>query len=373
MLESTKDGAPARRPMVAPKAAVRIAGALRTLLLRMADRAVPSHIAVVELGHRITGAYILSALAELQIADHLVNGPKTAGELAVLVNADADALHRALRAAAVIGIVRLDRHGRFHATRLTAPLRAADPSAAGDWCRFVASASAQAAWADLAHSLRTGGSAFRRVHGVDTFSWFDAHPDEGRRFSAGLAGLTRAEAPMIAATYPFPERGLVCDVAGGTGVLLAEILRTRPGLRGVLIESPLVLQQAGRWLATQGLAHRVELVEGDIFKPLKATADVYLLKWILHDWDDAACTRIVKNVAATMPTGARLVVIEGEQHRNQPHPRFSMIDLQMLTMTEGGRERSSDEMTTILEQAGLRPSGVRHTATDLALLEATAR
>jgi hypothetical protein len=184
--------------------------------------------------------------------------------------------------------------------------------------------------------------------------------------------MTRAEAPMIAAAYPFPEQGVVCDVAGGTGVLLAEILRARPRLRGVLIESPSVLREAAGWLEAQGLGARVELVEGDIFGTLTATADVYLLKWILHDWDDAVSARIVKNVTATMPTGARLVVIEGDQARDRPHPRFSMIDVHMLAVTEGGRERSAAEIAAILEQAGLRPSGVRHTAGDLALVEAIA-
>jgi hypothetical protein len=361
------------RKAVPPRAAVRITSALRGALLRLADLLLPAHIAVVEQSHRFTAAHLLAALAELGIADHLAKGPKTADELAVLVDADADTLRRTLRAAAVTGIVRAGRDGRFHATRLTKPLRSDSPTAAGDWCRYVASPAVQLAWADLTASVRTGDPAFRRVHGTDMFSWFDAHPDEGRHFSVGLAGLTRAEAPMIATAYPFPDRGVVCDLAGGTGVLLAEILRTRPALRGVLVESPLVVHEAAGRLDASGLADRVDLVEGDLFGTLTARADVYLLKWILHDWDDAACVQIVKNVAATMPRGARLVVIEGDQPRHRPHPRFSMIDLQMLAVTEGGRERSAQELTEILAHAGLRPHGVRHTATGLALVEGIAQ
>jgi hypothetical protein len=93
---------------------------------------------------------------------------------------------------------------------------------------------------------------------------------------------------------------------------------------------------------------------------------------VLHDWDDATCTRILGNVAATMAAGARLVVIEGDQDRNRAHTRFSMIDLQMLTVTEGGRERSTAELQRLLDKAGLIPGTVRHTPTDLALIEATA-
>ncbi|HEV2461090.1 MAG TPA: methyltransferase [Ktedonobacterales bacterium] len=345
---------------------------LRQFLLGVADRLLPAHIALVEHAHHAALMHLLAAFAELGIADHLAEGPKTAKELAGLVGGDADALHRALRAAAVVGIVRLDAAGTFHATRLTMPLRAHDPSAAADWCRYVGSPSIQAAWLNLTQTLRTGESAFRRVNGMDTFSWFDTHPEEGRRFTAGLGGLTRSDAPMIVTAYPFPNKGVLCDFAGGAGVLLGEVLRAHPGLRGILVEAPLVLAEAGTYLASIGLADRVQLVEGDLFRPMHASADLYLLKWILHDWDDPTCTVILKHVAAAMPRGARLVVIEGDQKRNRADARFSMLDAQMLTATDGGRERSGNEIAHLLAEAGLRPRRVRHTATDLVLVEATA-
>jgi hypothetical protein len=345
---------------------------LRRFLLQLADYMLPAPIAVLEHAHSFTAAHLLSAMAELGIADELATGPKTAEELATRVQADPDALHRTLRAAAVVGIVRLDDRGTFHATRLTMPLRSRDPSCAADWCRYIASPSVQAAWADLPQTVRTGESAFRRVNGQDMFSWFDAHPDEGRRFAAGLGGLTRADTAMIIAAYPFPKQGVVCDVAGGSGVLLGEILRARPELRGVLVESPLVLCEAKAHLERIGVSNRVEFVEGDFFEKIEAIADIYLLKWILHDWDDPTCKRIVGNVAAAMAPGARLVAIEGDQEPHRAHPRFSMIDAQMLTVTEGGRERSAQEIAELLESSGLQPGRRRHTATDLILVEAVA-
>jgi hypothetical protein len=344
---------------------------VRQLTLGLADRLVPAPIAVLEHAHGFTGVHLLAAIAELGVADQLCEGPKTAEELAPLAGAEIDALHRALRAAATVGLVRIDRSGRYHATRLTTPLRTGHPSAAGDWCRWVGSASVQAAWSDLAETLRTGENGFRRINGLDAFTWFAENPEEGHRFSAGLGGLTRLEAAMIIAAYPFPERGVICDIAGGAGVLLSEILLCRPKLRGMLVETPLVLKEAAAYLESAGVADRVELVEGDFFNPIAAQAHLYLLKWVLHDWDDATCTQILSNVAAAMDAAARLVVIEGDQSRNRAHPRFSMIDLQMLAVTEGGRERSSTELQRLLEGAGLIPSAVRHTATDLALVEAT--
>jgi hypothetical protein len=134
----------------------------------------------------------------------------------------------------------------------------------------------------------------------------------------------------------------------------------------------LVLKEAAACLDSAGVADRVKLVEGDFFESIAAKADLYLLKWVLHDWDDATCTQILGNVAAAMPPAARLVVIEGDQDPNRAHPRFSMIDLQMLTVTEGGRERSSAELQRLLDTAGLIPGSVHHTPTGLALVEATA-
>jgi hypothetical protein len=228
----------------------------------------------------------------------------------------------------------------------------------------------QNAWGDLAATLRTGEPAFNRQNGMSIFAWFDANPKEGRAFAAGLSGLTLSEASAIAASYKFPGTGVVCDIAGGAGALLGEVLRRTPQARGILVEAPLVLAEAFTYLDSLGLAERVELRQGDLFGDLRVSADVYLLKWILHDWDDAGCVRVLGNVASAMPPGAKLVVIEGVQERNTVHGRFSPIDLQMLVVSEGGRERSIPEIQELMTKAGLRPTSVRRTPADLALLEA---
>ena len=214
-----------------PRPAVLVSSALRRFFLRCADRMLPNQLALLDHAHGFAKAHILSTMAELGVADHLADGPRSAEDLAFAIGCRPDALHRLLRAAAVFDAVRLDRAGRFHATRFTDVLRADHPSTAASWCRYIGSASQQSAWADLTESIRTGDSAFRRVHGVSMFEWFDSHPGEGQQFSAGLGGLTRAEAPAVVSAYPFPQTGVICDVGGGQGVLLAEILRARPQLQ----------------------------------------------------------------------------------------------------------------------------------------------
>ena len=205
---------------------------------------------------------------------------------------------------------------------------------------------------------------------MSTWDWFRSHPEEEQTFAAAMRGLTEAEAPGIVATYPFPANGAVCDIAGGAGTLLAHVLLARPLLRGVLVDGPGVLDEARSHLRSVGVVDRVTLLEGDIFEQIHADADLYLMKNVLHDWNDAACRRILANVASAMVPGSRLVVVEGAIERNQAHPFMALADLQMMMVCEDGRERSISELQALLRAAGLEPADVRRTPTDLALVEA---
>jgi hypothetical protein len=356
---------------VPPALIIRTVTAVRALLLRAADRLLPAPLAAADLGHQFARAHILATLYELGIADAIGDGKLTAAELATQVGCDPAALHRLLRAAATFGAVRMTADGTVSATRLTRTLRSEDAHAVGAWCSYLASPAHQQAWADLATSVRTGQPAFRRVHGCSLFEHFANHPEQGQHFNQGLAGLTLSDAPFVLAALNLPQTGVVCDIAGGQGTLLAEVLLAKLELRGVLVESADVLPAAAAYLRSRGLLDRVELVPGDIFAPLEVTADLYLLKWILHDWDDATCTRLLKNIAASMPRGTRVAVIEGLQEANVVDPRFSMIDLEMLVVTEDGRERSADQLKQLLTGAALVTQNVRVTATGTAVASAT--
>jgi hypothetical protein len=231
-----------------------------------------------------------------------------------------------------------------------------------DWAIYMGSRAAVLAWTDLAESIRTGESAFPRVHGMSVWEWFAQHPDEERAFAGGMRRITEELAPAIVAGYDWPQNGVVCDVAGGVGTLLAAILRKRPDLRGVLVDGPGVLKEADAWLGSQGLRDRVELSAGNIFERVEAQADVYLLKDVLHDWGDEASAKILATVRATMKPGARLVLVEDLQERNEVSPTASLTDIQMLTQCDDGRQRSAGELQKLLEGAGLKPGTVNQTS-----------
>jgi hypothetical protein len=219
----------------------------------------------------------------------------------------------------------------------------------------MALGSTRGAWADLAESVRTGRSAFERVHGSSIWDWYASHPEEEQLFAAAMRSITEFDGPALAASDLVPDEGVVCDVAGGAGTLLGEVLVARPRLRGVLLEARGVLAEAERHLSSRGVRDRVELVEGDLFGEMSAEADVYLLKNILHDWDDPTSAGILTRVRATMKPGSRLILVEQLQERNEPHPFASLSDVQMLTQCVDGRERSLAELQALLSGAGLTP------------------
>ncbi len=345
-----------------PRLAARGVLALRRLLHRTADRLVPGEVALWEHSAAFGRTRILGALAEYGVADALADGPATAQELADRLGLDADALHRALRAIGVYDIVRLDRRGRFHLTPAGRALGEDHPHSLRAWIRYLNLASTQDAWAGVTQTIKTGDPSFPAVHGRSVWDHFAAHPDEEQLFATAMRKLTELDVPAIVATYPWPERGTVCDVAGGVGTLLAGVLRAQPGLRGVLVDSPGVLTEAEGPLSAAGVRERVTLSEGNMFERVEAQADVYVLKDVLHDWDDERSLTILRTVRAAMPHGARLVLVENLQKRNRIDPIASLVDVHMLTQCDGGRQRSVAELHGLLRSAGLRPGELRLTA-----------
>jgi O-methyltransferase len=359
-------------PREPPLAVVRAALRARDALHRAGDALMPPEWLVLESTFGIARTHALGVIAELGVADRLPRrGGRTADDLATELGVDAGALHRVLRFAAAFGVLRLDGRGRFRLTRVGRRLRSDDPASMRDWTRYMGLVSTARAWGDLEHTVRTGEPGFPHVHGSSVWSWFAEHPAEEERFAGGMRRVTEILAPAIVVGYPWPARGTVCDVAGGVGTLLAAVLDARPGLRGVLVDGPGVLAQAEGFLRARGVHDRVELAQGDIFEGMSARADLFLLKDVLHDWGDDASARILRNVRKTMEPGQRVVLCETLLEPNDPDYVASLMDVQMLTQCDGGRQRSEAELHRLLRGAGFQP-GQTHRTAGPALVEGTA-
>lgn len=347
---------PAAKSVALPPAfLVRAVLGLRAFFLRVADRVVPAQLA---LGDQIIGlgrTHALRAAVRFGIADRLASGPQTAAALAAEIGVDADTLHRLLRALAAARILRLDRQGRFHNTRLSVALCRGAARSMADFAEYFGSASNAAAWVDFEATVRTGANAFERVHGMSIWDWLERHPDERSTFAGAMASLTELEAPILAKLYPFGELECLCDVGGGRGTLLAAVLGRHPRLRAVLFESAGVLEVARPYLAGHGVLERVELSPGCFFETIPSGCDAYLLKNILHDWDDERCRSILGRCRAAMSPRAgpqRLLVIEELVERNATTGTGPFADLQMMTVCCEGRERSREEYAALFESSG---------------------
>ncbi len=364
---------PTRRPgIVPPRLLARAALAARRGLLALADAIVPPQLALFEQGAGLARTQLLHVAARLRIADLLHAGPRAAADLAREIGVHPDALHRALRALASSGVFRLLPDGRFANTRLSSALMAGTPASMRDFLEYLGCSSNVASWADVERTIATGKNGFERVHGMSVWEWFDRHPGEGRTFAAAMSSLTEIDAPAIAAGYPFGELATVCDVAGGRGGLLAEILRRHPGVRGVLLDAPKVLEDAPAFLAARGVAERVRCVPGSFFEAVPGSCDGYVLKDILHDWDDPTCLRILASCRRAMRPGAKLVVAEILVEPLSAASPGALVDVQMMTVCVEGRQRSVSEHQGLLRRAGLEPGRVVALPGAMSLVEGTA-
>jgi hypothetical protein len=333
---------------------VRAALALRHFLRRLSDALVPGNLIMLEMTTGLALTHLLGAVARFGIADELAKGPATAADLARRLALDENALFRTLRALSMRGVFVMLADGRFANDRLASALMSGSASRTREWALYFSSGSNVAAWGDFAETLRTGVSAFDRVHGMTVWAWFDAHADEREMFAHVMMGLTSNDAPAIAAMYPFQEIDVLCDVGGGRGLLLSELLLRFPGMRGVLAERASVLGSARELLASRGVLDRAQLVAGDFFESVPQGASAYLLKSVLHDWDDEACRRILLAVRRAARPGARLLVCETLISQDVSDHFATMSDLQMMVVCSNGKERTLQEIQELLRSTGFR-------------------
>jgi len=315
-------------------------------------------------------AKALAVAAELGLADLLRVGPRTAASLAEICDVDADSLHRLLRALASVGVFVQTESGSFALTPMADLLRSDRPGSMRALARMYGSEQYEA-WGGLLESVRDGAPAFDHAFGASYFAYLAAHPDASSIFNDAMTGWTAQLSDAVAAAYDFSGSGLVVDVGGGTGLLLATILQAAPALRGTLFELSHVAEQADAYLRATPIGDRCTVVAGDFFDAVPGGGSFYALAQILHDWDDGQCAKILRNCREAMLPGAKLLIIEQViPPRNEPS-LGKWLDLHMLVLL-GGRERTEAEYASLLSAADLKLDRLIPTAAGASILEATA-
>ena len=294
---------------------------------------------------------VLMCVAEFGIADRLAPGPKTAAELAAGAKLDEPTLYRMLRFLASFEFFHEDDNGRFHLTPRAHALRTEARGSLRDRLRRPWQDLIWRTYERMPDMLRTGEPAFDQAHGRSFFEYLAAQPELNSIFDRTMARVSHVEHPIIAANYPFGQHGWVVDVGGGQGGLLAAILDQHPGVRGVLFDQPQVVA-AAELLGDSRYSGRWEAVAGDFFRGVPPGGDVYVLKRIVHDWDDDRATTVLTNCREALKGGARLLVIDAiMKPGNEPDPN-KFMDVNIMTLTSG-RERTESEFRRLCKGAGL--------------------
>ena len=320
-------------------------------------------------GFRLT--QMIHVAAKLGIADQLKDGPRTIEQLASATAAHADSLYRLLRTLAGFGVFAEEEGMRFRLTPLAETLRTGVPGSLRANALVFGEEWMWRPWGVLLHSIKTGATAFDHLYGKGTFDWFSEHPDAARLFDEFQAENSQRTADAIASAYDFSSARKIVDVGGGAGVLLSAILRRNPAARGVLFDLDHVAS-AARSKAKAELASRCEFVGGNFFKAVPSGGDIYVMKFIIHDWDDARSVEILTNCRKAMNGKGKLLLVEELVcGPNQPC-RAKVSDINMLVRV-GGRNRTEQEYRTLLVKSGFKPTSVRPAKAELHVLEATSR
>jgi hypothetical protein len=336
----------------------------------------PALSASDQLKQLVGGAWVTQMVhvaAELGVADQLACGERPVEELAEACGADADGLFRLLRGLASMGIFAETAPRRFTLTPLAELLRSDHPQSLRQFARLVGDEH-YLGWADLLHSVRSGEGAFRHRYGMSVFEWYQQNPRRGAIFDGAMGDHSRAQIEALLAAYDFSVITHLVDVGGGQGLLLQQVLAAYPDLRGTVFDQPQVVAPVAvpPVAVPPELAGRLVLQGGDFFAAVPAGADAYLLKHIIHDWGDEDCLRILGQIRAVMAPGARVLVVEQViPPGNGPFPG-KLLDLNMLVMTDGGRERTPSEYASLLAKAGLSLQRIVPTPSPVSVVEAVA-
>jgi hypothetical protein len=304
----------------------------------------------------LMGNYTLQMLAtavRMGIFDQLSEEPTPAHSVAEHAGTLPDPTYRLMRALTVIGALTELSERRFTLGPLGQLLRKDAPySFAPLALSNSAPWAAEVSWT-LLHSMKTGESGFRRRFGKSLFEWLSEHPEEERLFSESMSTFSGLEVESILSSYDFSQHASAVDVGGAHGELLEALLKAQPRMVGTLFDAPSVIDRAATIARAKDVESRCTLVAGDFFESVPGGKDLYILKHILHDWDDERALRILRNVQVAMPRGARLLVAEqGIASPGIPNPG-KMLDVVMLSLLECGRERSAEEFAALMSRAGL--------------------
>jgi hypothetical protein len=330
--------------------------------------AIPPQMVVMQM---VTGYWVsqcIYAASKLGVADLLRDGAKTSDELAAMTETNASSLYRLLRALASVGIFAETEAGRFELTPMGNCLRSDVPDSVRDASIMLGDREHYNSWGNILHSIKTGESGFANLFGMNVFEYYAQNPEPAAVFDRAMTSFSSTEIAAVIAAYDFSSIRKLVDVAGGHGSLLTSILKSNPHMEGVLFDLPDVIERAKATIETD-VANRLQLLTGNFFESVPTGADAYILKHIIHDWDDERSIAILKNCHQAMDKNGRILVVEQVIPPGNTPFMGKLLDVNMLVLCPGGKERTEAEYRELFAAAGFRLNRVVPTQTFVSIVE----
>jgi O-methyltransferase domain/Dimerisation domain len=337
----------------------------------VAFESMPADIALTRMIFGPLGARAVYVAAKLGIADLLVDGPKSVTQLAQTVGADAPSLYRVLRALASFDVFKEKADQVFELTERAELLRSDGDTSLRDVAIFMGEDWHWQVWGKMLYSVRTGKSAWEKEHGADPFNYFAANGEAAKIFDRAMSSNSTMALKAVVKAYSFAGIETLVDVAGGHGRLLNGILDANPALRGVLFDLPHVISGARESLPASSVAERIQFATGDFFVRVPEGGDAYIMKHIIHGWDDERALKILKTIKKAMKPGARVLLVELVIKEGAGQDLGKLIDIEML-VSPGGKERTAGEYQELFAGAGLRLTRIVPTESPFSVIEAVA-
>jgi hypothetical protein len=312
----------------------------------------------------------IRAFADLSLADHLADGPLTAPEVAAREGSAPETTFRLMRAGITLGLLTADAEKRFHPTALLDTLRKNAPRSLRGMALGLTNQAQWSPWTTFVESVRKGHTQAGAALGMPFFEYLRQHPAQAEEFTGAMEAITSLWALDLAQVIDTNDVELAVDVGGANGALVRELQQVNPALRGIVFDRPDVAANVAATIASSNFADRTEVVGGDFFKAVPE-ADLYLLKFILHDWHDANCVQILSRCREAMRPGGRVAVVEFLLDDLEDSGVMALMDVAMLAVA-GGQERSLAEFDALLFEAGLRRIAVRRSGSPQSVIEAVA-
>ncbi|MFX1298452.1 MAG: methyltransferase [Promethearchaeota archaeon] len=328
---------------------------------------------VVQLLRLIMGkmpTQLIYVAAKLGIADLLTSGPKSIDELAESTNTDSTSLYRVLRALVNMNIFAQNENNQFILTPLAEPLKSDAPDTVRDYAIMCGSDWHNQAWSNLSYSVETGKPAFDGRFNMKIFDFLEQNPEDSAIYHAGISSIDKLHTKLLSMAYDFSDLKTIMDVGGGYGALLADILTANPLLKGILYEQPEVAAEVREIIQKGKFLDRFQIIEGDFFQKVPGGADAYILKLIIHNWNDDICRKILENCRKNMEKNNKLLVIEAIVPKGNKEHIAKLLDIEMLIFTDGGYERTEEEFRALFTSAGFHLNRIIPTLSHLSIIEA---